>query len=78
MESLKNPETWPLHSFVRLFPEGQGSSERNTGLAVRVLWPSIDYDNYIQEGWEGSFYYKYIPSLGTYETFVIKENSDEG
>lgn len=47
------------------------------GLAVRVLWPSYKYDTYIAEGWEGSLYFKYIPSLRTYETFVIKENSNE-
>jgi len=44
------------------------------GFAIRVLWPSFDYYNYINEGWEGCSYFKYIPSLGTYETFVILED----
>lgn len=62
-------------SYYKMPSNLRGAKQPMKGWAKRVLWPSVDYDNYLKEGWEGSGYFVYIPSLGMVETFVIKEDS---
>ena len=73
MGLLRNKEISPSLTFSQSSPESAKSSGKRMGLAKRVLWPSFEFDYHIADGWENTLYYKYIPSIGSFSTIVVKE-----